>query len=50
MQGGLWDVVGTFNDNFGNFGFAVVGIFIASGIVSTVVYRVKGYDHLQANI
>ena len=28
-------------------GYAVVGIFIASWIISTVVYRAKGYDDLR---
>ncbi|AYD01654.1 HoxN/HupN/NixA family nickel/cobalt transporter [Neorhizobium sp. NCHU2750] len=50
LQGGIWDIVGAFNDNLGNFGFAVVGIFIASWIISTVIYRAKGYDRLQPNL
>jgi high-affinity nickel-transport protein len=37
------------NDNFSNFGYAVVGIFIASWIISTVVYRAKRYDELQVS-
>ncbi|HEY4162236.1 MAG TPA: HoxN/HupN/NixA family nickel/cobalt transporter [Dongiaceae bacterium] len=47
LDGGFWSFVGAMNDNLANFGYAVVGIFIASWIVSTVVYRVKGYDSLQ---
>lgn len=50
LEGGFWDIVGAFNDNLGNFGFAVVGIFIASWIVSTLIYRAKGYDRLQPSI
>jgi nickel/cobalt transporter (NiCoT) family protein len=46
LEGGFWNVVGGLNDNLANFGFAVVGIFIASWIVSTVVYRAKGFDSL----
>lgn len=46
LEGGLWAVVGDLNDNLTNFGFAVVGIFLASWVVSTLVYRVKGYDAL----
>jgi hypothetical protein len=36
-EGGFWGVIGGLNDNLANFGFAVVGIFIASWIVSTLV-------------
>ena len=50
LQGGFWNVVGAFNDNLGNFGFAVVGIFVASWIISTVIYKAKGYDQLQVNV
>ena len=48
LEGGFWDLVGGLNDNLANFGFAVVGIFIASWIVSTLIYRANGYDNPQA--
>jgi len=47
LEGGFWGVIGDLNDNLANFGYAVVGIFIASWIISTVIYRAKGYDSLQ---
>jgi nickel/cobalt transporter (NiCoT) family protein len=47
LEGGLWRVIGDLNDNLANFGFAVVGIFVASWIVSALVYRAKGFDNLQ---
>lgn len=47
LEGGFWSVIGGLNDNLVNFGFTVVGIFIASWIVSTLIYRAKGYDDLQ---
>jgi high-affinity nickel-transport protein len=46
LEGGVWDVVGALNDNLANFGFAIVAIFIASWIVSTLVYRLNRYDRL----
>ncbi len=49
FEGGFWALVGRMNDNLANFGFAVVGIFLASWIISTLVYRAKGYDKLQVN-
>ena len=44
LDGGVWSFVGAMNDNLANFGYAVVGIFLASWLISTIVYRVKGYD------
>jgi high-affinity nickel-transport protein len=46
LDGGVWGVIGDLNDNLANFGFAVVGVFVASWVISTVIYRVKGYDRL----
>lgn len=48
LEGGVWAIVGDLNDNLTNFGFAVVGIFVASWILSTLIYRAKGYDALPA--
>jgi nickel/cobalt transporter (NiCoT) family protein len=46
FEGGFWGFIANLNDNLTKFGFAVVGIFIASWLVSTPVYRAKGYDRL----
>jgi high-affinity nickel-transport protein len=48
VQGGFWGFVSNLNDNLTNFGFVVVGIFGASWLISTLVYRAKGYDRIQA--
>ena len=48
LEGGFWAFIGGLNDNLTNFGFAVVGIFLLSWIISTFVYRAKGYDRLPA--
>ena len=47
LKGGFWSIIGGLNDNLVNFGFVVVGIFIASWIVSTLIYRAKGFDSMQ---
>jgi high-affinity nickel-transport protein len=49
LEGGFWSFVGELNDNLANFGFAVVGIFLLSWLVSTVLYKAGGYDNLQIN-
>ncbi len=47
LEGGFWAVIGDLNDNLTNFGYAVVGIFILSWIISAVVYRAKRYGSLR---
>jgi len=44
LEGTFWRFVSSLNDNLARFGFTVVGIFIATWIVSMVVYRLKGYE------
>jgi high-affinity nickel-transport protein len=48
LDGAFWNLVGDLNDRLGTLGYAVVGIFIASWIASSVIYRLKGYDRLPA--
>ena len=47
LTGGVWQAVSTLNDNLGEAGFAVVGIFVVAWIVSVIIYRAKGYDRLE---
>ena len=44
LSGGIWDVATGLD--FGALGLAIVGVFLASWVVSTLVYRWKGYDRL----
>ena len=48
MKGAFWDVVGSLNGNFGSIGFVIIGVFIAAWVISAVIYRVRGYDRLEA--
>jgi nickel/cobalt transporter (NiCoT) family protein len=47
LQGSFWDFIGTLNDNFGAIGYLIIGIFAASWLVSTVIYRLKRYDEIE---
>ncbi|MEQ0777510.1 HoxN/HupN/NixA family nickel/cobalt transporter [Paraburkholderia tropica] len=47
LEGTFWDWIGELNDNFGVVGFAVIGIFVGSWIVSALIYRFKRYDDLE---
>lgn len=51
LSGGLWDSVGdlTGGDNFGKVGAGIVGIFVLSWLVSTLIYRLKRYDQLDTD-
>ncbi len=48
LSGGLWDVIGEMSEHLGIVGYVVVGVFIGSWIISMLIYRLKGYDQLEA--
>jgi nickel/cobalt transporter (NiCoT) family protein len=48
LTGGVWDFIGSLNDNFSALGFVIIGVFIFSWIGSMIVYRVKGFDRLAS--
>jgi high-affinity nickel-transport protein len=49
LDGWFWDGIGSLNDNFGTLGYAIVALFIVSWIISTLIYRFKRYDEIEAN-
>ena len=46
--GGFWGMIGALNDNFGMLGYLIVGLFVVSWAVSYAVYRINGYDDIEA--
>ena len=42
--GAFWKIVSNLNENFTALGFAIVGLFVASWIISIVVYKWRGYE------
>ncbi len=50
LTGQFWDAIGALNDNFGLLGYVIVGIFVASWLVSAVVYRALGYDEIEVSV
>jgi high-affinity nickel-transport protein len=44
LSGGLWDAVGAMD--FGLIGIGVIVVFVASWVISTLIYRWKRYDDL----
>ncbi len=47
LTGGLWDRLAALSENFGILGVGIIGIFVASWIVSTVVYKARRYDEIE---
>ncbi len=47
LSGGLWDSLGKLD--FGFLGGIIIGLFILSWVISTIIYRVKGYDNIKVN-
>jgi high-affinity nickel-transport protein len=45
LSGGIWDVIGALDLN--TIGFIIVGIFLLSWAISTIIYKVKRYDDLE---
>jgi len=45
LNGGLWDYVN--NLDFGLLGIVIIGIFVLSWVISTIIYKVRRYDHIE---
>ena len=50
LEGPFWDAIGSLNDNFGVLGYAIIGVFAASWLISVAIYRAKGYDALDVKV
>jgi nickel/cobalt transporter (NiCoT) family protein len=48
LAGGFWDMIGNLNGGVANFGYLVIGIFIASWAISYLIYRWQGFDRPAA--
>ncbi|HEV2674432.1 MAG TPA: HoxN/HupN/NixA family nickel/cobalt transporter [Aliidongia sp.] len=49
LEGGFWAGIGALNDNFGTIGYVIIALFALSWIVSAAIYRLRGYDRLEAD-
>lgn len=47
LSGAAWDAIRAVNENFGTLGFVIVGLFLASWLVSVGVYKLLRYDELR---
>jgi high-affinity nickel-transport protein len=44
LDTGFWKVIGDLNDDLANFGFIVVGVFVASWVVSFLIYKLRRFE------
>jgi high-affinity nickel-transport protein len=47
LRGAFWERIGGASGNFGVLGFAIVGVFVGAWLLSTMVYRLRGYDRIE---
>lgn len=47
LSGGFWQTVGSLNENFGMIGYAIIGVFLASWLLSAAVYKWKRFEELE---
>src|SRR5262245_1448366 len=47
LTGGVWGAVADLNEVFGALGFVIVGVFVVCWLASMLIYRLKGYDHID---
>lgn len=47
LSGGFWLAVGVLNDNFGMVGYAIIGLFLASWLLSAAFYKWKRFEELE---
>lgn len=47
LKGPFWDFIGKLSENFGTIGYLIIGIFILSWLLATIIYKVQKYDELE---
>ncbi len=47
LSGRFWQAVGSLNDNFGMIGYVIIGVFLASWLLSIAVYKWKRFEELE---
>ena len=47
LKGTLWDAVGKLDNNFAVLGYFIIGVFVASWIVSVAIYKWMRFDDLK---
>ena len=49
LRGSLWQFIQGLNSNFGLLGYLIVGLFVASWMVSIAIYKWQGFENVELN-
>jgi len=50
LEGGFWNFIDQASENFGLIGYLIVGVFIAGWLISILVYRMRRFDEIGAEL
>ncbi|MDB5617378.1 HoxN/HupN/NixA family nickel/cobalt transporter [Tardiphaga sp.] len=50
LTGSFWNGIEALNENLGALGYVIIAIFLASWMISVIVYRLKGYDDIEVRV
>jgi high-affinity nickel-transport protein len=50
LRGVFWDRIARLGGDFGLLGFGIIGVFVAAWLLSTLVYRLRGYDDIVVTV
>ncbi|MFI4996132.1 MAG: HoxN/HupN/NixA family nickel/cobalt transporter, partial [Hyphomicrobiales bacterium] len=48
LDSGFWKLIGDLNDDLANFGFIIVGVFVASWAISFLIYKWRRFEEQPA--
>jgi high-affinity nickel-transport protein len=49
LTGRFWNAIGSLNSNFGTIGYVIIGLFVASWVLSGVLYKCLGIEATEMN-
>lgn len=47
LRGGVWDLIQALNTHFGALGYAIIGLFAFSWILSIAIYKLRRFDEME---
>ncbi len=50
LRGVFWNWIANLSGNFGTLGFIIIGIFVASWGLSTLIYTLRRYDDTEVTL
>lgn len=50
LGGPFWNAIGGLSNNFGIIGGVIIGLFVLSWLISTIIYKVRRYDDIEVKM